>query len=310
MRGSLVSAALLLVLSALAVLIVSCAPAATPALPVRQPAPRPVKVALVLGAGAARGFAHIGVIKVLEENHVPINMVFGTSAGSLVGSLFAYGYSPYQLQKMAISIKKSDLADFALPDGGFIKGQKLQDFVDRAVRYTPMQKLKIPFYAVSTDINTGKEVVFGKGDTGMAVRASCSIPGIFQPVDIGGQMYVDGGVTCPLPVEEARRYGADLVIAVDISSDMDTSRPDGIMGILFKTVDVMYAELEKEDASKADVLIRPRVGMIGSGDFSKRDLAIMEGEKAAWKAMPEIMRKLNALKAEGRPAGYSLSLAR
>ncbi len=309
MRSSLVSAALVLVLSALTVLAVSCAPSAPPVQTVRQPAPRPVKVALVLGAGAARGFAHIGVLKVLEENHVPINMVFGASAGSFVGSLFAYGYTPFQLQKMAISIKKGDLADYTLPGSGFIKGQKLQDFIDRAVRHTPMQKLKIPFYAVATDINTGKEVIFGRGDTGMAVRASCSIPGIFQPVDIGGQLYVDGGVTSPLPVAEARRYGADLVIAVDISSDMDTGRPDGIMGILFKTVDIMYSKLEKSGASKADVLIRPRVGKIGSGDFSKRDLAIMEGEKAAWKAMPEIMRKLNALK-EGRPAGYSLSLAR
>ena len=287
----------------------SCAPTAP--LPVQQAiqAPRPVKVALVLGAGAARGFAHIGVIKVLEENHVPISMVFGASAGSFVGSLFAFGYSPYDLQKMAIAIRKSDLVDLTLPDGGFIKGQKLQDFVDHAVRNTPMEKLKIPFYAVATDIDSGKEVIFGKGDTGMAVRASCSIPGVFQPVEIGGHLYVDGGVTSPLPVEEARRYGADLVIAVDISSDIDTGHPEGITGILFKTVGIMYSELEQDGASKADIVIRPRVGNIGSSDFSKRDTAILEGEKAAWQAMPEIKRKLNRLREAGRLPAYS-SLAR
>ncbi len=288
----------------------SCAPALPkPVQQVRQLSPKPAKIALVLGAGAARGFAHIGVIKVLEENHVPISMVFGASAGSLVGSLFAFGYSPYELQKIAISVEKSDLADLAMPDKGFIKGQKLQDFVDHAVRNTPMERLKIPFYAVATDIGSGKEVIFGKGDTGMAVRASCSIPGIFQPVEIGGRMYVDGGVSSPLPVEEARRYGASLVIAVDISSDMDKAQPEGIMGILFKTVGIMYSELEKAGASKADILISPRVGNIGSGDFSKRDLAILEGEKAAWQAMPAIMRKINGLREAGRLPVYS-SLAR
>ena len=314
MRRRLVSSAIFLLSAILPVFIFSCAPATPHPAQVNQaaidqPAPKPAKIALVLGAGASRGFAHIGVIKVLEENHVPIDMVFGASAGSLVGSLFAYGYSPYDLQKMAISIKKGDLTDLAIPDGGFIKGQKLQDFVDHAVRNTPMEKLKIPFYAVATDIDSGKEVIFGKGDTGMAVRASCSIPGVFQPVSIGGQMYVDGGVTSPLPVEEARRYGASLVIAVDISSDLDTGQPDGITGILFKTVGIMYAELEKAGASQADVVIRPKVGNIGSGDFSKRNLAIMEGEKAAWQAMPEIRRKLNALREAGRLPAYS-SLAR
>ncbi len=286
---------------ALFLITASCAPTTPrPVQTVRQPALKPAKIALVLGAGAARGFAHIGVIKVLEENHVPINMVFGASAGSLVGSLFAYGYSPYELQKIALSIEKSQLADLTIPDIGFIKGRKLQDFVDREVRNTPMEKLKLPFYAVATDIGSGQEVIFGKGDTGMAVRASCSIPGIFQPARIGGRSYVDGGVASPLPVEEARRYGADLVIAVDISADMDKDQPQGITGVLFKTVGIMYSELERSDASSADILIRPRVGNIGSGDFSKRDLAILEGEQAAQAAMPEIMKKLNALRAAGR----------
>ncbi len=286
-------------------LAVSCAPKAALPPPMPAPQPRPLRIALVLGAGAARGFAHIGVLKVLEENHVPISMVFGASAGSLVGSLFAYGYSPYQLEKIAISIQKDDLVDLTIPNGGFVKGRKLQDFINRAVKNTPMERLKIPFYAVATDIQSGKEVIFGRGNTGEAVRASCSIPGVFQPASIGGRLYVDGGVASPLPVEEARRYGADLVIAVDISADLDTSRPNGIMDVLFKTVGIMYSELEKAAASKADILIRPRVGDIGSADFSKRYDAILEGEKAAAEAMPAITEKINRLKEAGRAPAYS-----
>ncbi len=284
-------------------LAVSCAPKTAP--PPVPAQPRPARIALVLGAGAARGFAHIGVLKVLEENHIPISMIVGTSAGSLVGSLFAYGYSPYQLEKLAISIKKDELVDLTIPSGGFIRGRKLEDFVNRCVRNTPMEKLKIPFYAVATDIQSGREVVFGRGNTGEAVRASCSIPGIFQPAPIGGRLYVDGGVASPLPVEEARRYGADMVIAVDISADLDTSRPSGIMDVVFKTVGIMYGELEKAEASKADILIRPRVGDIGSSDFSKRYDAILEGERAAEQAMPAIKAKINQLREAGRLPLYS-----
>lgn len=282
---------------ALLLLAVSC----TPKTVAPTPQVKPLKIALVLGAGAARGFAHIGVLKVLAANHIPISMIFGTSAGSFVGSLYAYGYDPYQLEKMAVSLQKSELTDLAMPNDGFVKGRKLEDFINRAVKNTPMEKLKIPFYCVATDIESGKEIIFGRGNTGAAVRASCSIPGVFQPARIGGRLYVDGGVTSPLPVEEARRYGADLVIAVDISASLDTSRPGGIMDVLLKTVNILYSELGNSEASRADVLIRPNVGNIASGDFSKRYDAIIEGEKAANAAMPAIMEKINQLRAAGRP---------
>ncbi len=164
--------------------VMSCAPVKEAVVPAPPPQ-KPARVAVVLGAGASRGFAHIGVLKVLESNNVPINMVVGTSAGSFVGSLYSYGFNAYQLQKMAIDLQKSDIIDPGIPDNGFIKGELLEAYVNKAIRNTPIEKLRIPFYAVATDIQTGQEVVFGSGNTGTAVRASCSIPGVFRPVRTG-----------------------------------------------------------------------------------------------------------------------------
>ena len=189
--------------------------------------PKPAKIAVVLGAGASRGFAHIGVLKILDLNKIPIHVIVGTSVGSFVGSLYAYGYNPYDLQGIALSLEKDDVVDYTVPDNGFIKGDKLENFIKNKVKYTPIDKFRIPFYAMATNIQTGEEMAFGRGNTGRAVRASCSIPGIFQPPVIGDKMYVDGGVVSPLAVDVARRYGADIVIAVDISSGMESNAPTG-----------------------------------------------------------------------------------
>jgi NTE family protein len=260
----------------------------------------PAKVALVLGAGAARGFAHIGVIKVLEENSIPVNMVVGTSAGSFVGSLYAAGYDGFQLQKIALDVDKSDIADLCIPDNGFIKGDKLEAFVNRMVKNVPLEKLRLPFYAVATDIQSGQEAVFATGNTGEAVRASCSIPGVFRPATFGGRMYVDGGVVSPIAVDAARARGADLIIAVDISSDLDRSKPQGTIDTILQAVNIMYSKISSIQLPRADVVIRPKVGKIGSSDFDKRNEAIMEGEKAAIQAMPKIKAAIAKLHSEGR----------
>ncbi len=266
-----------------------------------QPPPKPAKIALVLGAGASRGFAHIGVLKILEANKIPIHMIIGTSAGSVVGSLYAYGYDAFKLQKLSFSVEKEDIIDpLIVPNNGFIKGEKLEEFINKSVKNTPMEKLKIPFYAMATDLEKGQEIVFAKGNTGTAVRASCSIPGLFRPVRIGDKMFVDGGVVSPVAVEAARRFSADIVIAVDISTSVERTLPENTIETILQSVNIMYSKLASIQLAKADVVIRPKVGHISSADFSKRHEAILEGEKAAAEALPHIMNILTQLRQEGR----------
>jgi NTE family protein len=275
-------------------LVAGCMPRAV------APPATPAKVALVLGAGAAKGFAHIGVIKTLESQGVPIHLVVGTSVGSFVGSLYAYGYNAFQLQGLAMAIAKDDLVDLTIPDNGFIKGEKLEQYVNRAVKGATLDRMRIPFRAVATNIETGERLVFGQGNTGMAIRASCSVPGVFQPPRFGGKTYVDGGVVDPVAVDVAREYGADVVIAVDISGGVNTAVPQGAIDTILKSIDIMYNRIASGQLARADVVIRPRVGHIAGSDLSKRHEAILEGERAAAEVMPAIQKRLAALRQEGR----------
>lgn len=273
-----------------------CEPKVQPPLP----AVKPAKIALVLGAGAARGFAHIGVLKVLEANKIPLHMIVGTSAGSFVGAVYAYGLNAYQIQALAFSLEREHVFDLVLPDNGFVKGERLQNYVNKLLNDTPIERLKIPFFAIATDIQTGEEVGFARGNTGMAVRASCSIPGVFQPVKISGRTYVDGGVVSPVAVEFARKMGADVIIAVDISSGISATVPKGTIETILQSIDIMHAKISENQLKKADVVIKPRVGHISSSDLSKRHEAILEGEKAALEEIPKITQLLNQLKMAGR----------
>jgi NTE family protein len=284
-----------IVFIAFLLVIVSCIPKHT-----ITPPPKPAKIALVLGAGASKGFAHVGVLKILESHNIPIHMIVGTSAGSFVGSLYAYGYDAYQLQTMAFALQREDVVDLTIPDNGFVKGEKLENYVNWALKDTTIEKLRIPFHAIATNIKTGEEIVFGTGNTGTAVRASCSIPGIFKPVQISDNTYVDGGVVSPLAVDAARRYGADVVIAVDISSSIDGSSPKSTVESILQSINIMYGKMTQKQIGRADVVIKPNVGYIGSADFSKRHEAILEGEKAATEALPRINQIIANLKREGR----------
>jgi NTE family protein len=264
------------------------------------PPAKQAKIAVVLGAGAARGFAHVGVLKVLESNKIPVHMIVGTSAGSFVGSLYAYGFNAFELQKLSFAIERDDIIDLTIPDNGFIKGEKLEGYINYILRNTPIEKLKIPFYAVAADVQNGREVIFGSGNTGTAVRASCSIPGVFTPVNISGKTYVDGGVVSPVAVDAARRFGADIVIAVDISSDLDSSVPKGTIDTILQSISIMHSRLSAIQLAGADVVIKPKVGFIGSSDFTKRHEATLEGEKAALEALPKIQEIVKRLRLEGR----------
>jgi NTE family protein len=270
--------------------------------PPPPPPPKPAKIAVVLGAGASKGFAHIGVLKVLDAQNVPIHMVVGTSAGSLVGSLYASGKSAFELQAIAMKMEAENVVDYdwRIWKGGLIKGEKIENFINAIIHNTPIEKLKIPYYAVAVNASTGEEMVFARGNTGMAVRASCAVPGVFQPFKIGNISYVDGSVVSPVAVDVARRHGADVVIAVDISGGIGTDMPSGIMDTLKKVINIMYARIAEYQMKNADVVIRPNMKNIGSTEMEKSNEAIFEGEKAASAKMPEIQKIIDRLKQEGR----------
>jgi len=259
-----------------------------------QPAPKPPapKIALVLGGGAVRGFAHIGVIKTLEAHGIVPDMVVGTSAGSVVGALYAGGYSGFELQKIAFQLEQDSVGDWVLPDRGFIKGEMLQNFINKALQNRPIERLNKPFAAVTTELQSGEMAVFRRGNTGMAVRASSSVPGVFQPVNIGGKEYVDGGLVSPVPVRAARGMGADIVIAVDISGKPKNVRLNNTIDIFLQAFNIMGQTIGRYELAEADVVIRPQTGTIGATEFDQKHLAIMEGEKAALAALPLIRSKL------------------
>ncbi|MDD5249691.1 MAG: patatin-like phospholipase family protein [Rhodocyclaceae bacterium] len=259
------------------------------------PAPAPPRIALALGGGAARGFAHIGVIKALEAQGIVPDIVVGTSAGSVVGSLYAAGYSGFELQKIALQMDEAQVGDWSLPDRGVFKGEALQSFINRVVGNRPLEKLDRLCAVVATDLQSGEPVVFRTGNTGMAVRASSSVPGIFQPVGINGREYVDGGLVSPVPVRAARSLGADLVIAVDISARPQNGKTQNTLGVLLQTFSIMGQSLGRFELAEADVVIRPQLADIAATDFQGRHLAVLEGEKAATAALPEIRRRLALL---------------
>ncbi len=256
-----------------------------------------LRIGLALGGGAAKGFAHIGVIKMLEANGIRADVVAGTSAGSVVGALYASGMDPFQMQEQAFGMDEAKIRDVQFFSRGLVQGQKLQDYVNQLVGNRPIEKLKLPFAAVSTQLEDGHRTVFVRGNTGQAVRASSSIPGVFEPVTIGGRHYVDGGVVSPVPVDAARQLGADMVIAVDISTKADGSNPQGMLGVVGQSISIMGQKLGEQELGRADVVIRPKVNQIGATDFEQKNQAILEGERAAQAAMPAIKAKLATLEA-------------
>lgn len=280
----------------LVALLAACAappPSPVPARPVVVPPPKPpIKVALVLGGGAARGFAHIGVIKSLEAQGIVPDIVVGTSAGSVVGALYAAGMSGFDLQKLALGMEEEMVADWTLPNRGVLKGEALQGFINQQVKQLPIQRLQKPFGVVATDLLSGERVLFRRGDTGIAVRASSAVPGVFQPVEINGREYVDGGLTSPVPAQTARAMGADFVIAVDISSVGRREKLAGTLDVLLQTFAIMGHTISGHELEDADVVIRPRTAAVSSTSFEDRHLAILEGEKAAAAVMADLKARL------------------
>ncbi|XQU70254.1 Esterase alpha-beta hydrolase superfamily protein [Cupriavidus sp. H18C1] len=260
------------------------------------PPPRPIRIGLALGGGAARGFAHIGVIKTLEAHGIRPDLVTGTSAGAVVAALYASGMDGFELNKHALKMDEATIADWALPFGtrfgGWLKGEALQNYVNRLVDNRPIEAMKIPLGIVATDLKTGRAILFRRGNTGQAVRASSSVPGVFQPVSIQGHDYVDGGLVEPVPVDSARSMGADFVIAVNISADPASQNNAGQSGVLLQTTAIMGQSINRLALARADVVIRPDLPDMSGSDFGARNRAILAGEKAAVAALPALREKL------------------
>jgi NTE family protein len=271
---------------------------AVPVTPMPPKPPHVVKIGLVLGGGAARGFAHIGVIKALEAQGIYPDIVVGTSAGSLVGALYAAGNNGFALHKLALDMDEAAISDWSVPffakSTGVIKGEALQNYVNKAVNNLPLEKMKIPFGAVATDLNSGLPVLFQRGNAGLAVRASSSVPSVFQPVKIGEHSYVDGGLVSPVPVRFAREMGANFIIAVNISSQPDVQSASSSLDVLLQTFAIMGQSINRFELKEADVVIQPKLGAMKGNDFNGRNLAILAGEQAADSAMADIKHKLKA----------------
>jgi NTE family protein len=259
---------------------------------------RKVRIGLALGGGAARGFAHIGVIKALESQGIVPDIVVGTSAGSVVGALYAAGNNATTLQKMAYDMDESAISDWALPlfskSSGVLKGEALQAYVNKAVNHRTIEKLKIPFGAVASDLKTGQPILFQRGNTGMAVRASSAVPGVFQPVTISGHTYVDGGLVAPVPVRFARDMGAEFIIAVNISTQADAQATNSSLEVIMQTFSIMGQRINQLELRDADIVIQPPLGRMGSSDFNNRAVAMQAGERATMAVMAQLKQKLKA----------------
>lgn len=267
-----------------------------PAPPVPPPAPkRPPRLGLALGGGAARGFAHIGVIQVLEEAGIKPDLVVGTSAGSLVAALYANGKTSAELANLALTMDEGAITDWAFPSRGLIRGEALARFVRDQTGNKLIEQMKMPLGIVATDLDSGAGMLFQRGDTGTAVRASSSVPAVFQPVKIGDREYVDGGLVSPVPVRYARQMGAEMVIAVDISSPPDGAATDGTMKLLLQTFAIMGKSINRFELREADVVVRPPLIGVSSADFTSRVRAIRSGRETALALLPDIKAKLASL---------------
>jgi NTE family protein len=266
--------------------------------PAPPPVARKVRIGLALGGGAARGFAHIGVIKALEAQGIHPEIVVGTSAGSVVGALYAAGNDGFALQKTAMDMDEAEISDWAIPlfgkSTGVLKGEALQRYVNKAVGNQPIEKLRRKFGAVATDLKTGQPILFQRGNTGQAVRASSAVPSVFQPVRIGEHSYVDGGLVAPVPVRFAREMGADFIIAVNISSQAEAQKTVSSLDVLLQTFAIMGQRLNSYELKEADVVIQPGLGKMGGAEFAARNQAILAGEQAAAAVMAQLKAKLRA----------------
>ena len=298
---------------AMALLLAACGstPVRVPEAPINtlpptvapEPATRAPRLGLALGGGAARGFAHVGVIQVLEQNGIRPDFVVGTSAGSMVAAMYASGKTAAELEATALSMEEATLTDWSLPilGRGVLRGEALTRFVRQAVGGKLLENMQIPLGVLATDLATGQGVLFRRGDTAQAVRASSAVPGVFAPVHITGRDYVDGGLVAPVPVRYARDMGAEVVLAVDISSAPEGNSAVGSVQVLLQTFAIMGQSINRHELAGADVVLRPALTGVGSADFTARLRSIEAGRAAMQAALPQVRTQLARRLPANRP---------
>ncbi len=270
-------------------------PPPSPPPPQPKTPPRPPSIGLALGGGAARGFAHIGVIQVLEEAGIRPDLVVGTSAGSLVAALYASGMGGVEMASLALSMDEGGLTDWAFPGRGLIRGEALARYVRQHTGGKRIEQMPLPLGIVATDLDSGNGILFRVGDPGVAVRASSAVPAVFQPVRIGAREYVDGGLVAPVPVRYAREMGAQLVIAVDIGMPPDGAPTGDALRMLLQTFSIMARSINRFELREADIVLRPQLPGVSSADFTARDTAIKAGREAAQSMLAAMRLRILAL---------------
>lgn len=257
------------------------------------------RMALVLGGGSARGFAHIGVIKALEAHSIRPDAIFGASAGALVGAFWAAGVTAAAMESLAYRVRDDEVIDLVAGQAGtrrgIVSGHALQAFVNQQLERRSIESFPIPFRAVATRYPQGSLHVFNQGDAGFAVRASCSLPGVFLPAARGDEEFLDGGLISPIPVQTARAEGFDLVVAVDVGG-ADPGNPQerggGLYQVLLRSFEIMGDALRRQEGARADILVRPDVARISSTDFAARRVLVEAGFMAGQRLAPVIAQKL------------------
>jgi NTE family protein len=271
-------------------------PPATPpaAAPPPPPPPKAPRIGLALGGGAARGFAHIGVIQVLEEAAIRPDLVVGTSVGSFVAALYAAGKGGSELAQLALSMDETVLADWSFPGRGLLRGEALARYVREHTGGRPIEQMRLPLGIVATDLDSGDPILFQRGDTGTAVRASSAVPAVFQPVRIGNREYVDGGLVSPVPVRFARQMGAEVVIAVDISAAPEGNATGDAVRLLLQTFSIMGRSINQFELRDADLVLRPPLAGVSGADFGARRRSIEAGREATLAGLAKLRERIAA----------------
>jgi NTE family protein len=263
-----------------------------------SPPERP-RIALVLGGGGARGLTHIGVLKVLEEEKIPVDIIAGTSVGALVGALYSAGIPLDKIESMADSVGWSDLVDVSGPAlaklliaNSLLSSDKMEQYLQDNIGKVRFDELKIKFACVATDLVTGERIIFREGDVAPAARASATIPGVFQPVEYRHRFLVDGGLLDNIPTDVAELMGADFIIAVTASGDFTKNEISNVFMVLTQSINIQGKILDESRLKKADVVIKPHVGDISVLDLGRSKECINSGVLAAKKAVDEIKKTI------------------